>query len=127
MGELAGAAGTLDPNVEASLRADTITDVTASVSFGTARTPSDGPHLVMVSVTMEATGGNLAEIQFQIDGTLRVEVGVNTASGALTGNPDVIQTESTMLVVPDMSSYTVVNNLDPAGTNSIDHVHEIPL
>lgn len=128
MGDLDGTVGTLDPNIEtAGIRADTINDVTSSVSFGSARAPSDGPHLVLITITVEATGGNAGSIQFQIDGTVRVEAGVDTASGALTGNPDVIQTESTTFLVPKGSSYTVVNNLDPAGTNSIDRANEIPL
>lgn len=107
---------------------DSIDDVTADVAFGSTRTPNGTrPTLVTVSVSVEATGGSEGRVECDIDGSPTAFVAVNTAAGALSGNPDVSQTETVTFLVPAGSTYTIRNALDPAATNAIDAVHEAQL
>lgn len=119
-------------SIGAGLSASDYTDVTADVSFGTARTPStnEATH-VIATVAIESTGGNEGRVDFDLDtgggGRTVAQFGVQSTSGALTGAPDSRDKQSITVIVPSGTSYTLVNALDPAGTNAIVSVEEMSL
>lgn len=101
-------------------------DATANVSFGTSRTPNpDKATLVLATVTVYSTGGNIAQIQFDVGGSQKAEVMTAVYSGALASAPDTEERRTASFIVPPGSSYTIRNVADPNTTNSLDSVLEM--
>lgn len=102
-----------------------ITDVTADVAFGAARTPSDRVT-VKATVSVYATGGSEARVSASVDGTEVGRASIDTAAGGLTANPDVVSEKTITFEVDRGESYTLTNDLDPNTANAIVRVTERP-
>lgn len=100
-------------------------DVTGDLGLGVER---QAPERLAVTATvhLHATGGNQSRVTASVDGTVVAHGSVDTRSGGLTGNPDAIQDEVFTLLLEAGETYRFDNDLDPAGTNTLDQVVERP-
>lgn len=101
-------------------------DATADVSFGVARTPTDGTVLVYATVRV-SSDGNPGQVTVSVDGAQRAEAWIDVDAGGLTGTPNNHARETITFLVQDGSSYTLANALDPAAANAIVLVEEQPV
>lgn len=103
--------------------ASDVNDVTASVSFGSSRTPNADRTVQVLIQANAVSDGAQSRISFDMDGTEVTEVvGEMVASG--TGSNGSVQVPVSFDVPPG-SSYTVRNAADPTGNNSIIRAVEI--
>jgi hypothetical protein len=106
---------------------ETYSDVTATVSFGTSRTPdAERPTLVIATVLLR-TDGTAAEATVDVNGATVTSLHFDTDAGGLAEAPPAEAHYSATVFVPPESSYTISNTADPALANAIQHVQEIQL
>lgn len=102
-----------------------------NISFGNERTPNaDRPVTVYAIVRVESTFGQVARATAELDpdGTGYFDVGrweANVSSGGLASTNDVTIEQTFSWDVPIGGTYRLVNDEDPAGTNTISQVREV--
>lgn len=106
---------------------DGFEDVTGSVAFGTARTPSEVDVTFVVATVTIGTDGTEGTVGVDVDGVTVASPSQNVNAGALTDTPNIIADESVPFLVPDGGTYTLRNVADPLGANAIDRVSEAQL